>query len=155
MGDAEKYKRYGEKIKIFHGLQPEEVEYILHCGKQLYFRPNTTIFHEGMLGTNLFVVLSGKVGIYNKAELITECTVGDCFGEMAVLNNRPRNATATSLTECRVFTLDEKNINEILEKRVAVRMLLNIIHVLSDWLERATAENTRMQKLIKKIERAS
>lgn len=154
MADAEKLKRYGEKIKIFHGLQPDEVEYVLHCGKQLHFRPNTNIFHEGMLGTNLFIVLSGKVGIYNKAELIAECGVGDCFGEMAVLNNRPRNATATALSECRVFTLDERSINEILEKRVAVRLLLNIIHVLSDWLERATAENTRLLKLVKSMDKA-
>jgi CRP-like cAMP-binding protein len=74
---------------------------------------------------------------------------------MAVLNNRPRNATATALTECRVFTLDEKSINGILEQRVAVRLLLNIIHVLSDWLEQATAEKTRLQKLVKSLERAS
>jgi CRP-like cAMP-binding protein len=149
MQDDVKYRRYAEKVKIFQGLAPEDVEYILHCGKALYFRPNTIIFHEGMLGTNLFIVLSGEVGIYQKNELIAKCRVGDAFGEMAVLNRKPRNATATALTECRVFTLDEKRMNEILEKRVAVRLLLNIVHILSERLEMSNAENARMHKLLK------
>ncbi|MFP4500648.1 MAG: cyclic nucleotide-binding domain-containing protein [Candidatus Hydrogenedentota bacterium] len=149
MHDLAKFRRYAKKVKIFQGLEPEEVAFILHCGQELYFRANTTIFHEGMLGTNLFVVLSGKVAIYHKNEFIATCHVGDAFGEMAVLNRKPRTATATAITECRVFTLEEKRMNEILDKHVAVRLLLNIIHVISERLEGANKENTRLHKLLK------
>lgn len=65
------------------------------------------------------------------------CKVGDAFGEMSVLNHRPRTATATAETAVRLFTLDEAQVNKILEKRVAVRLLLNVIHVLSERLEDA------------------
>lgn len=137
MSDLDKYKRYAEKVTIFKGLIPEEVEYILHHGKILHFHEGQTVFHQGQLGTNLFVLLSGKVGIYNKATLIAKMQVGDAFGEMAVLNHRPRSATAAALAPSKLFTLDEKEINEILEKHVAVRLLLNIIHILSERLENA------------------
>ena len=142
-----KYRRYAEKIPIFDGLTPEEVEYILHHGQQLYFREGQTIFHQGQLGSNLFVVLSGKIMIYEHNEPIAKLHVGDAFGEMAVLNQRPRSATAAALTEVRVFTLRESEINDILEKRVAVRVLLNIIHMLSERLEQA---NTNVAELCKK-----
>ncbi len=146
MADLEKYKKYAEKVTIFNGLSPEDVEFILHCGKILQFREGQTIFHEGMMGSNLFVVLGGEIGIYNKNELIAKCRVGDAFGEMAVLNHKPRSATAAALCESKLFTLDEKQINTILEKHVAVRMLLNIIHVISERLETSNAWNAALRK---------
>lgn len=135
----EKYRRYAEKIRIFQNLEPEEVSEILHHGKILQFREGQTIFHEGMLGSNLFIVLSGSVAIKHKNHLIAKCRVGDAFGEMAVLNHGPRTATATSLEDSRCFTLDEREVNQLLEKGLAVRLLMNVIHVLSERLEKSNA----------------
>lgn len=137
MTDQATYKRYAEKVRIFHGLTPEEVEEILRSGETLTYMKGQTIFHEGQMGSNLFVVLHGEIGIYRRDTLIAKCRVGDAFGEMAVLNQKPRNATAAALTDTNLFTLNESDINRILEKRVAVRVLMNIIHVLSERLERA------------------
>lgn len=149
MLNREKYEKYARKIKVFNGLTPEDVYDIIHHGKVLQFQKGQTVFHEGMLGSNLFVVLSGQVGIYSKGKQIARCEVGDAFGEMSVLNHRPRCATAGALSDVSLFTLDEAEINQILEKRVAVRILLNIIHILSDRLESANeyiAENCPERK---------
>jgi len=137
MSSPEKLQKYAERIRIFNGLQPSEVEYILQCGKVIHFREGQTVFHEGMLGSNLFVILEGKVAIYKKKRLIAMCKLGDVFGEMAVLNQRPRSATAAAKSEVKLFTLDERQINDILDKAVAVKLLLNVIHVLSERLENA------------------
>jgi len=139
MKDEEKYRKYAEKIPIFKGMQPEDVDYILHHGKIIHFQEGQTIFHEGMLGSNVFIVLGGEVGIYRKHELIAKCKVGDAFGEMAVLNQKPRAATATAMADTRCFTIDEKELNDLLKKHVATRLLLNVIHVLSERLETANA----------------
>jgi CRP-like cAMP-binding protein len=139
MGSEAKYAKYAEKIRIFNGLSASEVEYILHSGKIIHFYEGQTVFHEGMLGSNLFIVLAGKIAIYSRKRLIAKCTVGDAFGEMAVLNHKPRSATAGALEDVKLFTLDEREINQILDKGVAVKLLLNIIHVLSERLENANA----------------
>ncbi len=135
----EKYRRYAEKIHIFQNLEPEEVAEILHQGKILQFREGQTIFHEGVLGSNVFIVLSGSVAIKHKNHLIAKCKVGDAFGEMAVLNNEPRTATATALEDCKCFTLEEREVQQLLAKGLGVRLLLNVIHVLSERLESANA----------------
>ncbi len=150
MTDIQKYERYAEKVPLFNGLLAEEVEDLIKRGKVIIVRKGETIFHEGMLGSNLFIVLSGKIGIYLKNQLITKCHVGDTFGEMAVLNKKPRTATATALEESRLLCLDEKQINDILEKHVAVRLLLNAIHLLSERLERDNYLITEMVKILKK-----
>ena len=129
-----KYRRYAEKIRIFRGLNPHMLDY----------GAGQTIFHQGMLGSNLFIVFNGEVDIYNRNQLIAKCTAGDAFGEMSVLNQRPRSATAVAATEVKLFTLDESQINQILEKHASVRLLLNIINVLSERLEIA---NTHVAEL--------
>jgi CRP-like cAMP-binding protein len=139
MGSEEKYRRYAEKIPIFKGFEPEDVDYILHHGKVMEFRNGQTIFHEGMLGSNVFIVLSGEVGIFRKNEMIARCKVGDAFGEMAVLNRLPRTATATAISDTRCFTMDEKELNDVLKRHIATKLLLNVIHVLSERLETANS----------------
>lgn len=139
MSEREKYERYAKRIRIFNGLTPDEVADILHHGRTFQFRQGQTVFHEGSLGSNLFVVLSGQIAIYIKGNEIARCQIGDAFGEMAVLNRAPRCATAAALSDVTLFTLDEGEINLLLQKHVAVRILLNIIHVLSERLEMADA----------------
>jgi len=145
MSDKEaKYRRYADKIRIFHGLKPGEVSDILHRGRVLYFHEGQTVFHEGMLGSNLFIVLSGEVDIKGRNQHIATCHVGDVFGEMAALNRRPRTATAVAQMPSKLLTLDEGQIVQSLDKALAVKVLLNIIHVLSERLETANLQIARL-----------
>lgn len=153
MSDMRRYETYAQKIKLFSGLTPEEVSEILHLGSKLEFRAGDSIFHKGQLGSNLFIVLHGMVNITIDREVIAKCRPGDAFGEMSVLNHRPHCASADAATDVKLFTLDERQINSIFEKRVAVRLLLNIIHTLSSYLENANLVNSKNVKLLKVLER--
>lgn len=148
MDKDEKFRQYAEKIKIFNGLHPDEIAQILHQGRKIEFRTGQTIFHEGQMGSHIFIVLSGVVSLYNKDTLIAKCEAGDAFGEMSVLNHRPHCATAAADTGVRLFTIDEKQVNSILEKHVAVRFLLNIIHILSEHLEQTNSDFAQARKAV-------
>ncbi len=149
MSDSDKYRKYAERVKLFNGLTPEQTKGILKCGQKFFFAANANIFHEGTPGSYLFIVLSGEVGIYKGTTLIAKCGQGDAFGEMAILNNAPRNATAAALQDTKVLTLSEREINQLLTKEVAVRLLLNIVHVLSERLELANASNADLRKRLR------
>ncbi len=142
MGSQDKYAKYVERVRIFKGLSSREVEDFLHCGKIIHFREGQTVFHEGMLGNNLFIVLGGKVAIFKKSRIIAHCAVGDTFGEMAVLNNRPRSATASALDDLKLFTIDEVELKQVLHRPFGQKILFNIIHVLSERLENANARGS-------------
>lgn len=85
---------------------------------------------RGQCGNNLFVVFSGTVDIFRNDRRIAVCRVGDAFGEMSVMAHLPQEATAVAADDARLFALSERSINEILSRRVAVRFLLNVIHLL-------------------------
>lgn len=154
MTDMRKYETYAKKIKLFSGLTPKEVSDILHLGSKLEYRAGDSIFHKGQLGNNLFIVLNGTVNITIDRNVIAKCRPGDAFGEMSVLNQRPHCASADAASDVKLFTLDEEQINRVLEKRVAVRLLLNIIHMLSSHLENTNLSNSKNSKLIKALQLA-
>lgn len=134
MSDVSKYERYAKRIPLFKGLEAEEVAAIMRQGEVVDFREGDTIFHQGQLGSNLFIVMRGRVAIYNEMHIVAVCRVGDAFGEMSVLDHRPHSATATAKTDVKLFTLTERQLNDLLNKRVAVRLLLNVIHIMSGHL---------------------
>ena len=151
MSDMRKYEKYAQKVKLFNGLSPEEVSHILHQGATLEYRAGDTIFHKGQLGSNLFIVLHGKVNITLEGRRIALCNPGDAFGEMSVLNHRPHTASADAASDVKVFTLNEQQLNKILRRESAVRLLLNVIHMLSSYLENANFLNAKNERLIRQL----
>lgn len=151
MNTVEKYDQYSKRIKLFNGLNGDEVAQILRKGTTMKFRPGDTIFHKGQIGSNLFIVLSGKVNITIKGNRIALCKPGDAFGEMSVLNHRPHTASADAASHVEVFVLHEKQLNELLQQGVAVRLLLNVIHTLSAYLENANIINTRNERILRRM----
>ncbi|PCJ62200.1 MAG: hypothetical protein COA73_06810 [Candidatus Hydrogenedentota bacterium] len=150
MKDLRKYEQYAKKIPLFNGLEPEEVSRVLHIGHKLKYHAGDTIFFQGQMGNNLFIVFNGVVNIENEGHIISKCRTGDAFGEMSMINHRPHCASATAHTDVKLFTLSEDQVKELMqENHLSAVMLLNIIHVLSSHLETA---NTNVAKLRKKLD---
>lgn len=128
--DFERFERYRKRVALFEGIAPEEIADILSRGTTLRYPKGKTILHKGQCGNNLFVVFSGSVDIFRNERRIARCRVGDAFGEMSALAHVPQIATAVAADDVRLFALSESSINEILNRRVAARFLLNVIHIL-------------------------
>ncbi len=136
---SEADRRLLQRVKLFRGMSGEEVGMVLAQGRVVTLPKDETVFHEGTEGTHLFIVLEGVVAIRVRGNYLAKCKPGEAFGEMAVLNRRPRSATATTTTPVRLFRLDEGEIQAILDRQVAVRFLLNVIYAISERLEAGNA----------------
>ena len=88
------------------------------------------IFVEGDLGTEMFVVQSGTVELVKKTrrgdeKLLATLEKGDFFGEMSILEDVPRTATARTKTDCELVKINQATFDEMLRHNaeIAVRML--------------------------------
>ncbi|MEE4314218.1 MAG: cyclic nucleotide-binding domain-containing protein [Desulfofustis sp.] len=74
-------------------------------------RPEEVIFRQGDAGRHLYLILSGLVEIYKtidgSRQSISRFGSGEIFGEMGVLTNEPRCATAIAIEETRLIMVDE------------------------------------------------
>lgn len=89
----------------------------------------TVLFEEGDSGSRMFVLRSGRVRITKQAKegpkTLAMLGPGEFFGEMAILNNKPRSATATVVEDARLLELDSRTFEQMVAKNseIAVRLI--------------------------------
>ena len=78
---------------------------LAEVGKRRTYAPEDTIVKEGSTGTALYIILSGGARVERDGAVIGELSAGDFFGELALIEERPRSATvvATAETDCLLF----------------------------------------------------
>jgi CRP-like cAMP-binding protein len=87
------------------------------------------VFREGDLGTEMYIINEGKVEILNRVgdeeQLLAVLEKGDFFGEMSVLEDMPRAASARALTEVRLLQINGTTFDHMLQANpeIAVRMM--------------------------------
>ena len=72
------------------------------------FKAGSVIFREGDEGRELFVIKSGQVRIQIGNRTVTELVADSIFGEMALIDNEPRSATAIAVTDVELVAVSEK-----------------------------------------------
>jgi len=138
--DMSKVDQYIEKIDLFHGLTREEVVKIFSKGMTMRCAQGETVFYKGTVGSQMYVVLGGKIGVFDDDQCFAVLRPGDMFGEMALVNKTPRSATVKALEDSRLFVLSENIFERLMTKRVAIRILLNIVRTLSQRLRDTNAK---------------
>jgi CRP-like cAMP-binding protein len=139
--DAEKLDELIRRVSLFRGFGREDVDKIFSKGMTMRALKDDVIFYKGTVGNTMYIVLGGKVGVYKGEKCIAELRTGDMFGEMALVNKEPRTATVKAIEASHLFVLSESTFQYLLTKRVAVQLLLNIVHTMSDRLKAATANS--------------
>src|SRR5438094_5990657 len=106
------------------------------------FTPGTVLFQEGQPGDYMYVVQSGEVEIRRTVgeteRVLAVLMPGEFLGEMAILNGRPRSATAVVRTPARLLVIEGKTFEAMLRARPEIA--LRIIKALAMRLEGANQQ---------------
>jgi CRP-like cAMP-binding protein len=78
---------------------------LAEVGKRRTYDADDPIVKEGSTGTALYIILSGRARVERGGETIGELGAGEFFGELALIEEHPRSATVTAVTEtdCLLF----------------------------------------------------
>jgi CRP-like cAMP-binding protein len=75
------------------------------------YRKDDVVFAENSAGKEMFIVYSGKVNLYKEKNedkvLLATVQSGDFFGEMSLVDNSPRSATAIAAEDSQLIVVDE------------------------------------------------
>jgi CRP/FNR family cyclic AMP-dependent transcriptional regulator len=111
-----------DKVDLFRerGLSAAEMKLLATFSTEERFREGSMIFREGEKGDKLYIVLDGRVRISKfipgvGEEALTVLDRGDFFGEMALIDEKPRSADAKAHeADATVLSIDRATLNEIL-----------------------------------------
>ena len=98
-------KHTAMKIKLFNN----DTDYVSYPADQ-------TVFREGDAGALMFAVIDGTVDIVIRGKVVETIEAGGVFGEMALIEERPRIATALVRTEAKLVTVDRKRFEFLVQQ---------------------------------------
>lgn len=129
------------KISLFSQLDTGDLAMLAGHLRQRRFRKGTILFHKDQSGDALYLVESGHVRIFLPTAGGEELTVeiagpGDVFGELALLDGRPRSASAETLEDSLLHVLSRDEFQRYLA--ATPRFAASLIELLSMRLRQIT-----------------
>lgn len=130
------------RASLFAGLDDAALASLAGHLRRRTFRRDTMIFHKDQAGDALYIVESGRVRLFVPAEGGEELTVdiagpGEVFGELALLDGRPRSASAEAVDDTVAYTIDRETFKQALATTPGLAAAL--IELLSARLRHVTA----------------
>ncbi|HZS34515.1 MAG TPA: cyclic nucleotide-binding domain-containing protein [Methylomirabilota bacterium] len=146
MRDAEHARRVGilARTAVFAGL-PRRL--LARLAVQLFeksYAPAELVFAEGDPGKGLFVVLDGEVEIVRETlqgpQRIVTFGPGTAFGELALIDDLPRSATARATAPTRLLILYRTHFEQLVagDRSVALLVMRNLLRLLAGYVRAAS-----------------
>ena len=106
-----------------------------------------TIFAQGELGTEMFIIIEGEVEIIkhinDESHVLSRLEKGDFFGEMALLENVPRTADAVARTDVKAILINGSRFDDMLRKNPEIA-----VRIIRKYSKRLREANTLLERLV-------
>jgi len=129
------------KSAIFKDIEDTEIENICKFCSEQEFNDGDIIIQGAEEGTDIFIILEGRVGIErhdSDGDYITKIGKGEIFGEMSFIQNiRRSNTVAAACSPTKVLVIDGKELELFLNKNTSVgyQVMKNLLTILCHRLE--------------------
>jgi len=113
------------------------------------------LFREGEAGTEMFIIESGTIAIVRAArgsEPVALLEAGDFLGEMAILEDQPRFASAIARTDARLLRIERAAFADLLRQNIEIAV--RIMRKLAARQRRAEQRATELQALLERYAKA-
>jgi CRP-like cAMP-binding protein len=114
--------------------------------------PGEYIFHQGDPGIGLYVIREGEVLIQRALQSgetipLAIFKKGDFFGELALVDNEERSASAIAQTDCRLAVVFKPDLDDFIEKypKKGIKILQGISHIIVTRLRQLNEDHIALQ----------
>jgi CRP-like cAMP-binding protein len=125
------------RVPLFQGMTDRAIDAIADLARDETFDAGTRLVTEGEEGDAFFLLVEGAVEVRQAGSVIGSLRGGDFFGEVSLLDGRPRTATVTALEPVRALRVGRDDFLQLMDRYSAVR--LGILVGLADRLRRDEA----------------
>ena len=125
------------RTRLFGGVDPAGLERIANRITEIDVPAERVIARQGDIGTGFFVVVEGAVRVVRDGETVATIGPGDFFGELSVLDGKPRNASVVADGPTSCLALPTWDFEAVLreEPSVAIAILRELAGRLRDLTE--------------------
>lgn len=137
-------------IPIFAALDGRELDLVEKILYRRDYEAGEVIFRQEDPGMGMYIIAHGKVSIVYEptGQTLAEMADGEFFGEVALLNETPRSATARARTDCRLLCVFQPDVLNLVERRprLGVKLLLALAQIAGQRLIRLSEETQALRE---------
>lgn len=129
---------------IFAEMGPQDLENLSSVLFEKKFTDGAVLFYEGQGGEVLYLVRQGRIEIVKtgkdgKEVVLATLKEGECLGEMSLVDNQPRTATARTAGETACLAMTKKAFYQLVEKypTTAIKLVLAFLRTTNERLRKA------------------
>jgi CRP/FNR family transcriptional regulator, cyclic AMP receptor protein len=148
LGIRAAWTKFLRQVPFFSGLDATGLALIAEACVRRELPARSSLFFEGESGYCLYVIVRGSVQIRKEATptplVVAERGVGEVIGELALLDGKPRSATAITLRSCVLYELSRERFLQCIQRRP--ELALGMLSVLTQRLRQADDRATHRLK---------
>ena len=96
--------------------------------KTLFKKKGDIVLREGEETDDAYIILEGEIEVTKNKKQVAILTENSNFGEIALVDKRPRTATCTAYTNCKLGMVTRENYTQLLKHRPdAINPLMRIV----------------------------
>jgi CRP-like cAMP-binding protein len=114
MVKRDQFMKHLAEVPMFSACTKKELGEVSRHAETLAFNAGQTLVREGDKADEFFVLVAGKAKVVRGGREIAVLGAGDWFGELALLDKAPRNATITAVTPVEVLVLSQRAFRGLL-----------------------------------------
>lgn len=124
-----------KQIPLFSELTENEIYQVMKLSFEKKYPKDSTLFVEGMAGEVLYIIKAGKVDIVKKTPqgeiLLSSLGAGEFLGEMSLIDDSKRSATARVAMDSELIVITRKCFNDMLQgdPHITAKLLLHFLRV--------------------------
>jgi CRP/FNR family cyclic AMP-dependent transcriptional regulator len=103
-------------VPLFSEVPMRRLRAILKLMGEYEYQNGQTILKEARQGEVLFLLLEGSARVVRGGRTVAKLSPGDFFGEIAVLDRRPRTASVVATSPVRCMTLHRDDLREVVAR---------------------------------------
>lgn len=111
-----------KKVPLFAGCTKGELRRIAAITDEIDLRQGTVLTREGRIGHEFFVLIDGTVQVTKGKKTLAELKGGDWLGEIALLTNAPRTATATATSPVHTLVIVDRDFRRVVSDMPSIAM---------------------------------
>jgi CRP/FNR family transcriptional regulator, cyclic AMP receptor protein len=121
-------------VPLFAACSRKDLQLLARRSEDVRVAADTTIVNEGDDGKEFFVILDGTASVSRQGRKVATLGPGSGFGELALLEQAPRNATVVADTDMELVVLGQREFAELLDEvsGFARKMLAGTAHRLRE-----------------------
>jgi 6-phosphofructokinase 1 len=112
-------------VPVLLGFDDRALRALAAIATQWSFDQDERVFSEGEPGTTLYIVEDGACGLEIGGRIVKSFTIGDVFGEVAVIDRQPRTATVRATRPARLLAVEADALSRFEENEPAAALKLH------------------------------